>query len=308
MLAITKKTILCCILLFAATSATNLRGLNDLPSCNNDPNNTCSAGYVCSGESNTIFSEVYNGLKELDWDMYRIDEAVRTYWNTDWSFLEWYINYKGENVTILTTACCHTAPFIISTLLKLQTRPYPHSGLYRLPQNPDLVLYNNIPYPHSELPKPPVQGIRDFISSRPSDESVLIQVDLCRVFPEGSYLVSDHHFMIHAYNGQINVYHSWQNLFTVVDWMTDHGSFDTRYPMAQATFFDHLETLLGPGEGEDDQLKRRQEAAWAILGRTPTIQWKVRPSDGKEVIDDVVVRHLQHTWVVTLATHWPNDA
>ena len=308
-MTISQMKLLCCVLLIGATLANSLSRVNFRASCNNEPSAIDTSGRgTCFDATNPIFSRVYNGLEQLNWDPLSIDATVREYWDTKWSFLEWEINENGENMTILTTACCHTAPFLISTLLGLETRPYIESGLYRLPQNTDLIIYNNTKRPRLELPTPPVQSIRNFINSRPSDESILIQLDLCRVYPEGSNYISDHHIMIHSYGGQINLYQSWQDLFTLIDWMTDAGSFDTRYPMAQDTFLDYLETFLGPAEGEEDDIKRRSEAIWALLGRTPTLKWKTRLIDGKERVDDIVVRQMQNQWVVVLATHWPNSS
>ena len=252
------------------------------------------------------FSQVYQELEKLNWDPLRIESAIREYWQTNKSFAYSHEGPNGENVTTLTTSCHRTAPWIITALLKLQTRHEVTPELYVLPADDQLIVYNNTERSHSTLANPPIQSIRDFISSRPSNESILLQVDMCLLAGEHGCYFIDHHFMIHAYNGQINVYQSWQDHFTLIDWMTDSGSFSSRYPMTQDTFLDYFETILAPAK-EKDEIRKRQEAVWAILGRSETITWKVNSSDNTETIDDVVVHLLYHQWLCVLVTHWPSQ-
>ena len=302
-----QNSLLWSILLFGAILASvNSTGTQNLRGNGNDE--SISVSLPASRPLDAMsplspFSRVYNRLQELEWDPVRIDSTVREYWQTDKNFLRYIENDQGENVTIISTSCHHTAPWIIVALLQLQLRPYAPHSVYDVPENQDLVVYSNVEYPHSTLPTPSIQNIRDFINSRPSNESVFLQIDMC----QEDYCRNDHHFMIHAYNGQISLYQSWQDHFTLIDWMTDSGSFESKYPMAQETFLDHFEAILGPAV-EEDEIRRKQESVWAILGRTSTLTWKPRHIDDKERVDDVVVRLLHDTWLVLLVTHWPNQS
>lgn len=299
------KTLLCCALVLVSIFS-GINAQNFLAACVTESASSNSYTDACSSEVTPLhpFSVVRTKLEQLSWCPESINSAVREYWGTDMNFLVYHMNAQSENITGLSTSCHHTAPWILSTLFELQTMPYIRHGLYQIPENHDLIVYNNVAHPRSTLPTPPVQNIRDFINSRPQDESIILQVDICQLLPPDSHYYNDHHFMIHAYNGSINLYHSWQDHFTLIDWMTDAGSFEARYPMAQDTFLDYFERIFAPVVGEDE-IKEKQEAIWALLGRTGTLTWECQ-GDGREGVDDVVVRLLHDTWLVLLVTHFPS--
>ena len=252
------------------------------------------------------FTKVYKRLEEFNWDPIAIEEAVREHWNTTKSFVRHKIDNHGENVTILSTSCFHNAPWILVALLELPALPTKQYTLYRRPLNTNLIIYDNTKNPRSILPKPPVENMRNFIHSRPSSESILFQVDLWQLNDITSSFYSDHHLMIHAYEGQICLYHAWQWQFNLIDWMTNEGSFDSRYPMDEDIFFGHFERMLAPAETKEE-IRARDVAVWSIFGKTKTQKWVKGKEEGQLRIDDVVVRELYDTWLPVQIMHWPNS-
>ena len=236
------------------------------------------------------FDQLSKRLEQLDWDHNRIDEVIRKHWKTDKTFLEY---------DDLSTSCLHTAAWIVPGLLELETRPVPYMGLFKLPKNPDLIVYNNTDDDPSTLAAPVIQSMRDFIASRPLDEPILLQVDMYQLFDEPSLYYVDHHFAIHIYNGQINLYQGWQEFFNIIDWMRKPRYRQHRYPMPVETFLGHFEKFLTYTEKEDE-VRERLEATWAILGTTKEFTY-----GSKEDLDPIV-RFLRHNWVVSLITHWPS--
>jgi len=244
------------------------------------------------------FDQLSKRLEQLDWDPRRIDEVIRKYWKTEKTFLEKKV---GKNETGLSTSCLHTAAWIVTGLLELQTRPNnPYIGLYRLPKNNDLVVYNNTQKPRSTLAAPVIQSLKSFIDSRPVDEPILLQVDMYQKKNQTRYRTyTDHHFAIHVYDGQVSLYQGWQDSFSLIDWMREPGSFKFRYPMPVETFLAHFEKFLTYTE-EESERRERLEATWSIFGKTETFVY------GKKEVLDPVVRDLRYPWVVSLITHWPS--
>jgi len=246
------------------------------------------------------FGQLSKGLEKLDWDAKRIDEVIRKFWKTEKTFLEHEVDEKTKtNRTYLSTSCLHTAAWIVVGLLELQTRPNYYMGLYKLPKDKDLIVYDNTDDLPSTLAAPVTQSLKSFIDSRPSNESIILQVDMYQLKNYTSNYYIDHHFTLHVYDGQISLYHSWQDIFNLIDWMKSPGPFELRYPMPVDTFLAYLETSLTYTE-EDDERRDRLEAIWKIFGITDTFTY-----GSKEVLDPVV-RRLRYPWVVSLITHWPS--
>jgi len=246
------------------------------------------------------FDQLYTKLEQLDWNPGRIDEVVRKYWNTQKTFLEYaYEGYKKTNNTILTTSCLHTAAWIVQTMLELQTRPNVYIGLWKHPKNESLIVYDNTQDEAETLPTPAIQSMRNFIESHPSNESIIFQVDLYQILDEPSYYYVDHHFVIHAYDGQINLYHSWQDEFDLVDWMTKPETRQQRYPMPMDDFFALLDKAFTYTEVESE-MRERYEAIWKVFGITESFVY------GDKHVLDPIVRRLRHPWVMSLITHWPS--
>jgi len=245
------------------------------------------------------FDQLYTKLEQLDWNPDRLDQIVRKYWNTSKSFLEYeYEGYKKTDKTILTTSCLHTAAWIVQTMLELQTRPNVYIGLWKVPEDEDLIVYKNTEDEAETLPAPAIQSMRNFIESRPSNESIILEVDLYQILDEPSYYYVDHHFVIHAYDGQINLYHSWQDEFDLVDWMTKPETRQQRYPMPMDDFFALLEKAFTYTEVESE-MRERYEAIWKVFGITDTFVY------GDKHVLDPIVRRLRYPWVMSLITHWP---
>jgi len=244
------------------------------------------------------FDQLSKRLEQLDWDPRRIDEVTCKYWKSEKTFLR---NQVGKDEMGLSTSCLHTAAWIVTGLLEMQTRPNnPYVGIYRLPKNSDLVVYNNTQRPRSTLAAPVIKSLRSFIDSRPVDEPILLQVDMYQKKNQTLYnTYDDHHFAIHIYDGQVNLYQGWQDAFNLIDWMREPGSFKLRYPMPVDTFLAHFEKFLIYTD-EDDERRERLNSTWAIFGITETFVY-----GNKEVLDPVV-RELRHPWVVPLITHWPS--
>jgi len=246
------------------------------------------------------FDQLYTKLEQLDWNPNRIDEVVRKYWNTQKTFLEYaYEGYKKTNNTILTTSCLHTAAWIVQTMLELQTRTNLYYGLWKHPKNESLIVYDNTQDEAETLPTPAIQSMRNFIESHPSNESIIFQVDLYQILDEPSYYYVDHHFVIHAYDGQINLYHSWQDEFDLIDWMTKPETRQQRYPMPIDNFFALLDKAFTYTEVESE-MRERYEAIWKVFGITETFVY------GEKHVLDPIVRRLRHPWVMSLITHWPS--
>jgi len=247
------------------------------------------------------FDKLQLKLDELEWDALKVDEYIRKYWDTEKSFLEYRTNkttkIKGP---ILTTSCLHTAGWIVQGLLELQTRPNVYIGLWKKTKDPSLVVYDNTPYPAERSPVPAIQNMRNFIESRPSNESIILQVDMYQIRPQPSPYYIDHHFAIHAYDGQINVYHNWQDVFNMFDWMGKNETRKQRYPMPIDTWFNLLEKALTYTEDEEAN-KERYEAIWKLFGITETFVY----SEDIKLLDPIVKR-LRYPWVLSYITHWPS--
>jgi len=247
------------------------------------------------------FDRVVHKLNQFDWDPLRVDEYLRNYWETDKSFLHTKIDPKTKNITkILSTSCLHTAAWVVTGLLELQKRDNLYYGLYKVPENKDLIVYQNTDKPPSTRAEPVTQSIRKFIDSRPSNESIVLEVDMYRLKDQPSPYYLDHHFAIHIYNGSISLYQGWVGGFNLIDWMSDLGMSQLRYPMSIETFFAHFERFLTYTE-EETAKAERIDSIWKIFGKTGAL--KIRP-DGW--IEDKNVRSLSFPWVVSLITHWPN--
>jgi len=246
------------------------------------------------------FNQLSNRLEQLEWDAKRIDEAILKFWETEKTFLRHEVDEKTQqNHTFLSTSCLHTAAWIVVGLLELQKRPNYYYGLYKVPKDKDLIVYDNTDDLPSTSAAPVIQSLKSFIDSRPSNESIILQVDMYQLQDEPSNYYMDHHFALHVYDGQISLYHSWQNIFNLIDWMKTPGPFKLRYPMPVDTFFALLETSLTYTE-EENERRKRLEATWKLFGITDTFTY-----GSKEVLDPVV-RRLRYPWVVSLVTHWPD--
>jgi len=246
------------------------------------------------------FDQLYTKLEKLEWKPERIDEVVRKYWNTGKTFAEYqYEGYQKTNKTTLTTSCLHTAAWIVQAMLELQTRPNVYVGLWKVPDNEELIVFNNTQDEAETLPVPAIKSMRNFIESRPSNESIVFQVDMYQVIPEPSYYYIDHHFVIHAYDGQISLYHSWMGEFDLVEWMTKPETRQQRYPMPIDDFFALLDKAFTYTEVESEMIER-YEAIWKVFGITDTFVY------GKKDVLDPIVRRLRYPWVMSLITHWPN--
>ena len=246
------------------------------------------------------FGQLSKGLEKLDWDAKRIDEVIRKFWKTEKTFLEHEVDEKTKtNRTYLSTSCLHTAAWIVVGLLELQTRPNYYMGLYKLPEDKDLVVYDNTKKPRSTLAAPVIKSLKSFIDSRPLNESIILQVDMYELQDEPSDFYFDHHFAIHVYNGEISLYHSWQDTFNLIDWMKSPGSFKLRYPMPVDTFLAHFEKFITYTK-EENERRDRFEAIWKIFGVTETFTY------GRKEVLDPVVRKLRDQWVISLITHWPS--
>jgi len=246
------------------------------------------------------FGQLSKRLEQLEWDPKRIDEVTRKFWKTEKTFLEHRVDRNTKtNHTFLSTSCLHTAAWIVVGLLKLETRPNYYMGLYKLPKDKDLVVYNNTQKPRSTNAAPVIQSLKSFIDSRPSNESIILQVDMYMLKNWTATAYNDHHFLLHVYDGQINLYQGWQDIFNLIDWMKSPGPFDQRYPMPVDTFLAHFERFLTYID-EDNERRKRLESTWKLFGITETFIY------GRKEVLDPVVRDLRHPWVVPLITHWPN--
>jgi len=241
------------------------------------------------------FDILPNKLQELEWDDQRINEHTRKYWDEERSFM----GRPRNNQPTLSTSCLHTAAWIVQGLLELEKRPNMYIGKFKKLQDENLVVYDNTARPAERLPGPAIQSMRKFIESRPSTESIVFQVDMYEVqFAPSPYYI-DHHFAMHVYDGQINVYHNWQDVFNLIDWMSKPETHKMRYPMPIDTWFDLLEKALTYTEDEEGN-KVRYEAIWRLFGITDKFVYGER----KDL--DPIVRRLSYPWVMSYITHWPH--
>jgi len=247
------------------------------------------------------FEQLANKLEQLGWDPVRIDEVIRKYWDTDKSFIRYKVGREKQINTILSTSCLHTAAWIVTGLLELQRRPNYYRGLYRLPENKDLIVYDNTGKPPSTQAAPVIESLRNFINSHPKNESIVLQVDMQQLLNyTGPYI--DHHFALHVYNGSISLYQGWQDVFNLIEWMQKPEAFSFRYPMPIETFLGHFEKVLSYDHEKGDFDRERLEHTWKIFGITDTFTF----GQSRMAINDPVVRPLRFQWIVSLITHWPS--
>jgi len=278
-----QKLLLLLGILLVATNAKNFRG-------NDDSTTTTPPSKIHP------FDILPNKMTELNWDPVRIDEFVRNHWETDKTFLG---KPKNDRPPTLSTSCLHTAAWIVQGLLELQTRPNVYVGLWRRTPDENLVVYDNTHNPAERTPGPAIQAMKNFINSRPADEDIVLQVDMYQIRPTPSPTYVDHHFAMHVYDGQVNVYHNWVGVFNLIDWMSKPETHKMRYPMPIDTWFDLLEKALTYTEDEEAN-RVRYEAIWKLFGITDTFVF------GEKKDMDPIVSRLSYPWLMSYITHWPS--